>query len=186
MNNKITEEKFNVFLSWLDSDREVAGQKYEKIRQRLIRVFIGRGCFEAEELADKTLNRVIGKVPQIADGYVGEPLRYCYGVATKVHLEWLRERKKLQTLQLPDDDKDVAALEVHSECLETCLKKLPDEQHQLIVEYYKEDKNAKIENRRKLAEKHGISSNALQVKASRIRNQLKNCLHDCLLKKSSS
>ena len=182
--NKFTEENFNVLLSWLDQDREAAGQKYEKIRQRLIRFFIGRGCFEAEELADETFNRVTGKMPEIAGSYVGEPLRYCYGVAAKVLLEWLRERKKLQMLKPPNADSNAAALELQSECLESCLRKLSDEQRQLIVEYYREEKNTKIENRRKLAEKHAITSNALQVKASRIRNQLKICLHDCVMEKT--
>lgn len=185
--NTITEENFNALLSWLDCDREIAGQKYEKIRRQLIRVFVGRGCFEAERLSDETLNRVTRKAPQIAAGYVGEPALYCYAVASKIYLEWLRERKKMQTLQPPDNNgNDPALLETQSECLENCLKKLPDEQRQLIIEYYREDKNAKIENRRELAKRHGITSNALQVKASRIRRQLKTCLHDCMAENKSS
>lgn len=182
----ITEENFNVLLSWLDFDREIAAQKYEKIRQRLIRVFIGRGCFEAEELADETFNRVMRKVAQIADGYDGEPALYCYGVANKIYLEWVRQRKKMQALRPPDaDEADKIELEIKSECLENCLKKLSADQQQLIIEYYREEKSAKIEKRRELAKKYGVSANALQVKASRIRNQLKGCLHDCVAEKNS-
>ncbi|HEY0047746.1 MAG TPA: hypothetical protein VGB68_00565, partial [Pyrinomonadaceae bacterium] len=59
--NVINQENFDVLLNWLDRNREIAGQKYEKIRRRLIRIFLGRGCFEAEELADETINRVTRK-----------------------------------------------------------------------------------------------------------------------------
>ncbi|HEX8288881.1 MAG TPA: hypothetical protein VF556_12845 [Pyrinomonadaceae bacterium] len=182
--NVITEEDFNVLLNWLDHNRESAAHKYEKIRQRLIRIFTGRGCFEAEELADETFNRVTQKIPQLVGSYVGEPALYFYGVADKIHLEWLRRQKKTQQLRLPERDEcDEADLEIEYECLENCLKNLPVDQHELIVEYYREEKSAKIENRRKLAKKYGFGANALQVKASRIRRQLKECLRNCVAEK---
>lgn len=183
----ITEENFDVLLNWLDHNREIAAHKYEKIRQRLIRIFTGRGCFEAEELADETFNRVTQKIPRIIDGYVGEPALYFYGVADKIHFEWLRRQKKIQQLKLPDtDESDKVELEIEYDCLEACLKKLPADQRDLIVGYYREEKSAKIENRRELAKKHGFSANALQVKASRIRTQLKKCLRNCVAEKSLS
>jgi RNA polymerase sigma factor (sigma-70 family) len=184
--NTITQESFDVLLSWLDRNHESAAQKYEKIRQRLIRIFIGRGCFEAEELADETFNRVTRKLPELADSYTGEPSLYFYGVADKIHLEWLRQQKKIKQLRLPEtDDRDKTALEIEYECLETCLKKLPSDQHRLIVGYYKEEKSAKIENRRKLADFFGMTANALQVKTLRIRARLKECLRNCIAEKSS-
>lgn len=185
--NLITPENFDVLLSWLDLNREIAAEKYEKIRLRLIRIFTGRGCFEAEELADETFDRVTRKLPQIAHSYVGEPTLYFYGVADKIHLEWLRRQKqKQQTSRLPEpDESDKAALEIEDECLEICLKKLPADRHHLIVEYYREEKSAKIENRRKLADNLGINANTLQISASRIRSQLKECLQKCVAEKSS-
>lgn len=183
--NVITQESFNMLLTWLDHNRETAAQKYEKIRQRLIRIFIGRGCFEAEELADETFNRVTGKLPALADGYAGEPALYFYGVADKIHLEWLRKQKKISQLHLPEADceKEQSKTEMEHDCLENCLGKLPADEHQLIVGYYQEEKSAKIENRRKLAAKLGMSANALQIKASRIRARLKECLRNCVAEK---
>jgi RNA polymerase sigma factor (sigma-70 family) len=179
--NLITEESFDVLLAWLDRNRETAAQKYEKIRGRLIRIFMGRGCFEAEELADETFDRVIQKLPQIVDNYAGEPTLYFYGVADKIHLEWLRKQKRIRHLSLPEaDTPNKTELETEYECLESCLKKLPPDQHQLIVEYYHEEKSAKIESRRNLAKSLGMSHNALQVKVHRIRTQLKQCLQNCL------
>ena len=32
----LTEESFDLFLSWLDPDRDLAGKRYESIRRRLI------------------------------------------------------------------------------------------------------------------------------------------------------
>lgn len=183
--NVITQEKFEVLLRWLDRDRDAAGQKYEKIRQRLIRIFIGRGCFEAEELADETINRVTQKLTQIDGTYNGEQALYFYGVASKIHLEWLRKQKKINQLQSVDIQKPPEIeSEAEYECLETCLKTLPASQHQLIVEYYVKEKSAKIENRKTLAEKLEITASALQVKAFRIRARLKECLQKCIAEKA--
>jgi RNA polymerase sigma factor (sigma-70 family) len=186
--NGTTQENFEALLNWLDRNREIAGQKYEKIRQRLIRIFLGRGCFEAEALADETIIRVTRKVPQVVVDYVGEPALYFYGVANKIHYEWLRKQKKINSLPLtetqtePESGTESGA---EYECLEICLETLPADERGLIVEYYRDEKTAKIENRRELAEKSGISVSALQVKAFRIRARLKQCLQKCLVEKNS-
>ncbi len=179
--NVITKENFEMLLVWLDSNRETAAQKYEKIRRRLIRVFIGRGCFEAEALADETFDRVTRKLPHLAENYAGEPSLYFYGVADNVHLEWIRNQNKIKQLHLPKtDESDRTQLEVEYECLETCLGELTAHDRRLIVDYYRREKSARIENRRRLAENLGISPNTLQVKASRIRAQLRECLRSCV------
>jgi RNA polymerase sigma factor (sigma-70 family) len=185
--NGITEEEFNALLSWLAENRETAGQKYEKIRQRLIRIFVARGCFEAEELADETFNRITQKLPQLIDNYTGDPALYFYGVAHNIHLEWLRKQKKIKTLHLTEADnyrQNETESEIEYECLETCLKVLPADQRRLIVEYYREEKRAKIEFRQGLAKKMEISVNALQVKTHRIRARLQKCTQNCLAEKN--
>jgi hypothetical protein len=72
---------FEHLLNWLNPDRELAGAKYESIRKRLIQLFLCRGSNAAEELADKTINRVARKLPELSQNYVGEPERYFFGVA---------------------------------------------------------------------------------------------------------
>jgi len=184
----LTRENFDVLLQWLDPDRETAAQKYEKIRQRLIRLFIGRGCLDAEELADETINRVTYKIPQLIKTYVGDPAYYFCGVADKVHLEWLRKEKKKKNLQLQDTHYDVESdpeSESEYECLETCLDALPAAHRELIVEYYKKEKRAKIEHRKNLAEKLGITITALQIKTCRIRAGLLRCVRGCIEAKSA-
>lgn len=182
----INQESFELLLNWLDCNRDTAGQKYENIRRRLIRIFVGRGCFEAEELADETINRVTQKLAQVAANYAGEPALYFYGVANKIHLEWLRKQKK--TLQMPPVAVDGNPVETEStteyECLETCLETLPADERRIIIEYYREEKSAKIENRKKLAETLQVNINVLQVKAFRIRARLKQCLQKCVAEKN--
>ena len=184
----ITQENFDALLNWLDLNREAAGQKYEKIRQRLIKIFACRGCFEAEELADTTINRVMLKLPQISEKYIGEPTLYFYGVADKIYHEWLRQQKTIQKLELTETDNyGVSEPESESEyeCLEDCLKNLSTVERELIVNYYKEEKKAKIELRRALAVKLGISISALQVKTCRIRGNLQKCVRNCVSAKKS-
>lgn len=183
-----TTEVFDQFLTWLDPDRECAGQRYEHIRRTLIIIFRSRGCLECEELADETINRVIRRVPEIAPTYVGDPVRYFCAVAHKLHLERRIHLNKqpisLETLakDLPAPDSLTTAREEELEykCLERCLEQLPPEQRELILQYYQETKQAKIDYRKSLAERLGIALNALRIRAYRIRTELQKCLEGCL------
>lgn len=183
--NNIDQEGFDTLLEWLDQNRESAGQKYEKIRQRLIRIFAGRGCFEAEELADETINRVTRKLPQIAENYTGEPALYFFGVADNIHHEWLRKQKKIKNVEFTEimtRQETVSGSEF--ECLENCLETLPENQKTLIIEYYRQEKTAKILHHKELAKNLGISLNALQVQTCRIRARLQKCVRECVAEKN--
>ena len=177
----ITQEEFKLLLVWLDGNEVSAAEKYERIRARLIRIFIGRGCYEAELLADRTIDRVTAKVPQISSNYVGDPAAYFYGVANKIHLEWLRTEKRVREVAFVDNPTEPEEEEgCEYSCLERCLESLPTNLRELILEYYRGEKRAKIERRKSLAEKLGISIGALQIKASRIRSKLSSCVSECV------
>jgi len=172
----LSQESFDKLLSWLDPDREKAGIKYEQIRHRLIKIFAGRGCADAEDLADETINRVTGKLDEIQDLFEGDRARYFYGVANKVWLEYLR--RKLPQPPPPFADSDRVELEYR--CLEECISKLSDENRKLLLQYYQAEGREKIEQRRLLAEKLGIAPNALRIRAFRIRSALQKCVEDCI------
>jgi DNA-directed RNA polymerase specialized sigma24 family protein len=174
----LTQEAFDSLLTWLDSERDRAGRLYEEIRSRLIKIFICRGCTEAEDLADETINRVAKRVDEVAKTYSGDPALYFYGVANKVHLESLR-RKPQMDVALPQRQTDEIGPELN--CLEQCLKTLRSENRELVLEYYQEERQAKIANRQRLAQKMGIPLNALRIRAHRIRAALKNCVKECLV-----
>jgi RNA polymerase sigma factor (sigma-70 family) len=185
----LTQDAFDKLLNWLDSDRDSAGQKYEMIRLRLIKIFTCRGCYEAEDLADETINRVAVKLATLEWEDDGDRARYFYAVAQKVHLEHLRNSKRRQAetpLDYVDETSSVAAnsdtdeIECEYACLERCLENLPPDSRRLVLEYYQQERKAKIDRRKMLAEELGIALNALRIRAHRIRLTLERCMHDCL------
>jgi len=174
---QINQAAFDRFLSWLDADRECAGAKYEEIRRRLIKIFTCRGCSASDELADETINRVIRKIQQLADSYTGDPARYFYGVAKNVLLEQSKKTRPLLPLPVQDSPEHT---EQEYKCLETCMNSLTQENRTLVLEYYREEKRAKIAHRKELAERFGIAVTALRLRAHRIRASLQICVENCV------
>jgi DNA-directed RNA polymerase specialized sigma24 family protein len=173
----LTQESFEALLAWLDPNRELAGQKYEEIRTRLIKIFACRGCYEPEEQADETINRVTNKLKEIESTFTGERARYFYGVANKVHLEYLRRKP---APPLPTATVTSEETEREYQCLDHCVSKLTAENRELVLQYYQEEKRAKIEHRKHLAARLGIALNALRIRAHRIRASLQDCVKECL------
>ena len=188
----LTKEAFDRLLARLDSDAELAGEKYLLIRRNLVRFFESRGCRFAEDHADEAINRLAKRLDE------GEEIRdlnsYCYGVARLLLLEILKERereeralKELPALRLvqPDAGEDDEAGQ-RLECLTHCLEKLSADGRQLIVQYYQEDKRVKIENRKRMSEALGIPGQALRSRAVRLREKLETCVSTCLRKKRAA
>jgi DNA-directed RNA polymerase specialized sigma24 family protein len=172
----LTPEAFEQLLDWLDSEREKAGLKYEDIRLRLIRIFSWRGVNCAEELADDTINRVLSKIATVTPSYSGDPALYFYGVAQNIFLEYTK--RKLE-LPLPPALQPAEQDDVDYSCLDGCLEQLDPETRWLVIEYYREDKQAKIAHRKWLAEQLGINTHTLRMRAHRIKAILKKCIIKC-------
>jgi len=175
----LTPDTFNQLLGWLDGDRECAGRRYEEIRSVLIKIFACRGCATPDELADETINRVAGKISQIAPTYSGNPALYFYGVADKIFLEYIRRRP---TPFQPAPCISTEEAELRYGCLEHCMDGLPAKSRELILAYYGNDESEKIKHRKELAEQTGIGANALWIRVHRIRETLKKCVRQCLSK----
>jgi DNA-directed RNA polymerase specialized sigma24 family protein len=173
----LDQESFERMLAWLDPDRERAGHRYEAVRTRLLRIFVSRGCACPEDLADETINRVCDRILELADTYTGDPTLYFYGVATKVHLEYLRKTARIAVLppREPEEDREAA-----HQCLERCITKLPAETRQVVLDYYREEGQAKIDLRRAIAERSGVGLNALRIRMHRTRSELQVCVEKCL------
>jgi DNA-directed RNA polymerase specialized sigma24 family protein len=174
-------ESFDKLLALFDADRERAGEQYEALRAKLTRLFEWRGSSAPDEHADETLNRVTRKVEQ------GEAVRdvhaFAGGVARLVWLEAVkRERRAREALeQMPGREGDGNA-EARLECFDSCLGKLPGDGRSLVTEYYREEKAAKIEARKKLAASLGIPHGTMRLRVHRLRAQLEKCVGDCLKK----
>jgi len=178
----LSQEVFDALLAWLAPNRDQAGQKYEEIRQRLIRIFTARACNEAEDLADETINRVASKLPQIGDAYSGDRALYFYAVANNVHLEFLRRKPPPAVVVLSDDSLEA---EKRFRCLETCLENLSADNRELVIQYYQDEKLARINQRKILAQRLGVAPNALRIRACRIRASLLKCVEKCLGKEET-
>lgn len=177
----LTQEMFEQLLAWLDEDRDRAGKKYEEIRYQLINIFIMRGCLVSEELADKTIDRVAGKVKDIAGTYVGDPALYFYGVARMIYLEHVRSRPAILPALPSQSEKES---ERSYACLQRCIDKLSPANRELILAYYGEEQSGE-EGRRRLAARMGLELNALWVRVHRIREKLRGCVTECLKNKEA-
>ena len=173
----LSQEAFDDLLDWLDPDREQAGIKYEEIRRRLIKIFTGRSCVEAEDLADETINRVTSRLSEIKKEFTGDRARYFFGVANKVHLEHMRKKPPQPP---PPPTTDSHQVELEYRCLEHCIESLSEENRYLLLKYYGAEGGSKVERRKQLAEELGIAPNALRIRAYRIRLGLQECVEKCI------
>lgn len=179
--SKMTPEDFEEVLLWLDSgstgtavpDRDRGAEKFEKIRQRITRIYSTR-CLRADEVADQALERFVNKARRLRQTYKGDPALYIYAIAKRVHREILRQEN--QTVTPPDPGPDPVEIELRHAWLDHCLKLLKPESRDLILRFYYGEKREKIENRKRLAEELGITSRALSLRALHIRQKLFDCV----------
>ena len=179
----LTKEAFDRFLCLLDIDRDRAGQKYESVRLRLVKYFQWSGALEPDIEADETITRVTRKIEEGANVY--NLNAYIQGVAKLVKAESLRNPNRRHlviedaydlavTIQEDPDKSD------RRMCLDRCLDKLPDESREIIITYYENEKGIRIQCRKQLAAKLGVTQNALRINAHRIRMGLETCVRKCL------
>lgn len=188
----LTKEAFEYLLASLDADRELAGQKYETVRRKLIEFFEARGSYSPSSDADETINRVARRLEE--GEIIQEFNGYFYGVARFLLKEKLRARDKEPTaldlapplIVWPHDQEQEQGRqeeELRLSCFEVCLSKIPAAHRILIVEYYREVQGVKIEQRKRQAEALNLSLNALRLRACRIRVELGDCINSCLARR---
>jgi DNA-directed RNA polymerase specialized sigma24 family protein len=186
----LTQLAFSRLLEWLDDGVDSQGETYLEMRRRLVMYFDRRNRLSADELADETLNR-IGRTLEKTAISIRPPARYCYVVAKFVLLEDFRRER--QHVALDESRSEASAIgarvarvddgavltERRLECLDRCLDELRPEQRELVVDYYRDTRRQKIERRRDIAQRLGISMNALGIRACRIRSALETCVETC-------
>lgn len=186
----LTTESFDGMLLWLDHDRDLAGKKYEEIRSGLIRRFQQLGCREPEELANRTFDRVARKLPEIIGEYKGEREPYFFSIAHYVYKEELRTpiMMSLASTDFSDTDfqpdEELFERELLDSCLWHCIEKLPPPNREMIRDYYRGERQVKIQTRQRMAERMGIKMSNLRLRAQRVRTTLKKCILDCMERKA--
>jgi RNA polymerase sigma factor (sigma-70 family) len=169
------EQPFNFFLSSLSSDRDTAEKKLKDIRRRLVIMLDCRGCTCSEDLAHEAMLRFAHRLPNMDPPFAGDVIPYLYTVAYNLYLEYIEK----QFLPLPDDfteisqpdDDAVKAKEQLHKCLDTCLDGMDPKGRELVLDYYRLEKQSKIDFRKLLAQELGISVNALRIRLHNIREQ---------------
>jgi DNA-directed RNA polymerase specialized sigma24 family protein len=138
-------------------------------------MFRARRCVFAEDLADATFERVVRKIGHITSGYSGDPARYFYGVAKKIHLEYQRQMLNSDKAAKvpPPTNIESMDLQMMLNQLETALDYIPKTDRDLILKYYAGTGIEKIRQRRALANDFGIQSDTLRLRVFRIRRALK-------------
>lgn len=180
----LTQPAFEKLLNSFSADRDEAGAQYEIIRRKLVRFFEWRAVDSADERADETINRVARRIDE---GQVIDNLKsYFYGVARLVFMEVVKERERAPVPidQAPQGLRQEAPEYVEPEmrvlCLDQCLESLSSDNRRLILDYYQEERRAKIELRQEIADRLQIPLNALRIRAHRIRLNLEKCIANCL------
>ena len=184
----MNQNDLDMLLEWLGPDREKAAEKYEAIRARLIRSYRCGGCGnQAEDLADRTIDRVIRKLEkgEVPAPYVGEKAHYFLGCAPYIRQEYFREHSRERDHEVIIIDNDIDA-EAKNACLDECLTKIDADDGWLAVEYYRFEKAAKKEHRIRLAREFSLSLAGLRTRVFRIRELLRPCLEECLRRQPAS
>src|SRR5262249_53512016 len=95
--------------------------------------------------------------------------------------ELLREGSRSAAVVVVDGNgrEDEREKERWHECLTRCMQSLDSDHRELIVGYYTGEQRVKINNRRAMAARLGITMNALSIRACRIRDKLEGCVRKC-------
>jgi hypothetical protein len=67
-----------------------------------------------------------------------------------------------------------------SECLKKCLKLLPPEKQEMILDYHLYEGHAKVEHHRQMAGELSITEGALRTRVHHLRVNLEKCVLQCL------
>ena len=189
----LTSDSFQRLLNWLDQGTNSDGQKYLEMQRRLVAYFDRKNLSNFEELADETLNRVARRLEEKGEIESDTPAQYCYVVARFVLMEHLRATQKdkviVEAVRRDSLNQDAAENYVNDEqdlkekmlnCLEKCTLQQDLTSQKIITQYYVGKERVKIENRRALAASLNITTNALSIRACRLRDKLEACVRQCI------
>ena len=171
---------FAALLSRLAADGGDA-TAYESLRRRLIQLLRLHVPAEADDLADVVLDRLARRIHEGTE--VASVPSYALGIARMVLHEARAKAARRHVAEadptlVPDDGtaEDTNELESVLAALRACLDAAGTNARALILAYYGGDGAVRIATRKRLADEHGISLNALRNRALRLRDALEECV----------
>lgn len=176
-------------LHTLDSGPPEAEQAIYRLRRRLIFYFQHNLSPEAEDLAQETIVRALGKVPPHLKGRDfsdNELIQFTFGVAGYVAMEGHRRRVfGARTEGLPvgaDGDElipsqkpnplEILLAKERPESVQPCLRKLSAPDRELLESYYLDEST----DHEVLAQSHGLGIDGLRTRVHRIMNRVRECV----------
>jgi DNA-directed RNA polymerase specialized sigma24 family protein len=191
----LTTDAFRRLLEFLDPDPQGAAVEYEKVRERLIRLFEWKGCIPGADFADEAMDRVARRIESGFDQPPENPYAFFHGVALNLIRErWRRAASDMQPIEKlppsaipmvhPAETERKAAEERLADrrlnCLHDCFDRLAPMSRELLSAYHLGERGVKIGARRGLAEVLKIPAGALRLRVYRIRRHLERCMEHCL------
>ncbi len=191
----LTPARFAMLLAAFDAEPERAAAQYEQMRRALVAFFEYRESLEPEQDADETFDRAARRLSESQQITSANPANFFYGIARNVWRERLAARRIAVPLDeaephtwitphaLLEERETQQALETRLHCLRECLQTLALDDRELLLAYYREQGQAKIELRRELARELGIEVSVLRLRLFRLRAKLEVSVKRCLYRK---
>jgi DNA-directed RNA polymerase specialized sigma24 family protein len=171
---------FDALLRALDVDTEAAGLAYRQLHQRLILFFRINNAADPEALADEALDRLGRRIGTLQTGDIGSPQAFALGIGRHLRQEDLR-RQRRESEAASEWAAVTLANDGHHEyllqALDQCMELMREDQRLLLRSYYQWTGRQKIEHHRQLAEKLGLTMNAMRNRLMRARAELDKCIH---------
>lgn len=182
--------QFQNLLVRLHPDRNLAGEKYEELRRKLIKFFEWNSCFPAEDLVDETFDRVARKLDAEE---VRDVPAFTWGVAKNVRQEAQKRAARLvpisdlphgaaplrEKLDLENAIQQRMDERQRSRCFNLCLQRLAEQDRELFLKYHSAG-NQTATDRQHLAASFQLTIAALRVRINRIREKLEKCVANCM------
>lgn len=191
----LTQISLDHLLSRLGPDQESAAASYLELRRALFTYFAVQGAADPDQLIDETIDRTARRLSEGQTIFTEKPANYFYGVARNVWREHLAKAGSLSQLADETLPQSVSVANPHElmveaverkaddkrlACLDKCLESFPAEDRELIVGYYSDNGGTKIENRKAMASRLGVSLDSLRHRLARLRVKLGSCIERCM------
>lgn len=187
----LADEAFKALLARFAEEGRSPEAVYERLRNRLTRYLRLHLPAEADDLADRTLDRMARRIHEGTE--VQNIYLFALGVARmlvhEARARYSREQLGLheaavlsqQPVDAHADEEQAGESEALLAALQSCIHGMSSSAAELILDYYADGEGAaRIERRRNLATRLGIGMNALRNRALRLRDALERCVREKL------
>lgn len=185
-------------LRYFDSDPVIAGKELLRCRQALIRRFAVERRHDAEDLASKTLERVVEAIEKNPDRVITNIWAFISGFARniihethrspvqkEVSLDDLAATQEPRTSSLEELELAFSREEDLWSCFKQCIDELPESERDTLLRYYDTELHEKLKKVRELmALSMGLTSAQLRKHTFNLRSELEACIKDCLARQN--